>query len=250
MLQVQRKGMSGRITVQSITTLVGAFLVCWTCLNVQMAQAQQQPVLLQTTVAANGDRNLSRLETFDVTYPDGVVETREFKYSTPSNFATYAANTVNLWLVFHGGGGNTNTMNRYFDIIPDSAPTVLVFPEATLPPGGSTVWRGVVRPGDETLIDPYRDVNFIEQLVVSLLSANPQLHPGKVYASGFSSGANMAWMLLCYRSKMFQGFAMFSQQLGKAKRDGGCGNGRIQDPITSLWTIPTGYEALTGTRPD
>jgi hypothetical protein len=243
-----------RMTARVITSAACiVFLFYLAFLNTRFAHAQAPIVLAQTPVnLVNGERELSGLLNFGVTDATGVVtETREFKYTTPSNFATRAADTVNLWLVFHGGGGNTNTMNRYFDIIPDSAPTVLVFPEALpIGPGGSTKWRAVDSPGDETLTEPYRDIIFIEQLVTNLLSANPQLHEGKVYASGFSSGANMAWMLLCYRSKPFQAFSMFSQQLTKVKTDGGCGNGRIQDPVSLQWTMMTGYEVLTGARPD
>jgi predicted esterase len=254
MARQQGKNEHERITAQFITSSVCVVLIFyWACLSTQIAHAQAPIVLSQTSVnPTNGERLLSGLVNFDVKDANGVViETRRFKYTTPSNFATRAADTVNLWLVFHGGGGNTNTMNRYFDIIPDSAPTVLVFPEALpIGAGGSIKWRSVNIPGDETLADSYRDIIFIEQLVTDLLSANPQLHDGKVYASGFSSGGNMAWMLLCYRSKPFQGVSMFSQQLTKAKRDGGCGNGRIQDPVSLQWTIMTGYELLTGTRPD
>ena len=228
------------------------FLFLAACPQAAFAQAQPPIVLGQTTVDPAGGRVLSGLVNFDVTDPTtGVVveQDRELKYTTPANFATRAAGTVNLWLIFHGGGGNTDTMNRYFDVIPDSAPTVLVFPGAT-GTGGNTKWRGVNAPGDETLEEQFFDIIFVEQLVANLLSANPQLHPGKVYASGFSSGANETWMLLCYRSALFQGFAMFSQQLTTVKTDGGCGNGHLQDPATQQWTVQTGYELLTGAAPD
>ncbi len=236
---------------RAAATLAAAVLLGWVGPAERAAQAQQPPVVLgQTPVDAQGERVLSAQVNFAVPYPDAVLEGRRFKYSTPENYASYGAGTVNLWLVFHGGGGSTDTMNRYFDIIPASAPTVLVFPEALPGTGGSTVWRGVVLPGDGPLVEPYRDVVFVEQLRANLLGANPQLHPGRVYASGFSSGGNMTWMLLCYRSSLFRGFGMFSKQLGRPKRDEGCGNGRIQDAGSLAWSIPTGYELLTGNLPD
>jgi poly(3-hydroxybutyrate) depolymerase len=216
-----------------------------------LAQAQAPIVLTQTPVIA-GERDLSPPAMFEVIHPTtgAVLETRNFKYTTPSNFATRGAATVNLWVVFHGGGGNMSTMNRYFDIIPDSAPTAIIFPEATLSPNGDTQWRGVTVLNDVKDEDTFYDVAFIEQLVDNLLSANPQLHPNKVYASGFSSGANMTWTLLCYRSKPFRGCSMHSQPLGKAKRDSGCGDGRLQHPVSGLWTVKTGYEKLTGVQAD
>ena len=216
-----------------------------------VAQVQPPIVLTQTNITAHGERELPQATTpFDVTDPTGaILETRQFKYTTPSNFATRGIATVNLWVVFHGGGGNTNTMNRYFDIIPDSAPTVLIFPEA-VNLNGNTQWRGVQSSSDVWRKDTFYDIIFIDQLVNNLLVNNQQLHEGKVYATGFSSGANMTWMLLCYRSKPFQGFSMHSQQLTKAKRDGGCGDGRLLDPVSGQWTGKTGYEKLTGTQAD
>lgn len=209
--------------------------------------AAQAVVLNQTSIdAATGERLLSSLDTFDFTDRGGVVlETREFKYTTPVAYAGRAPGSVNLWLVFHGGGGSTNTMNRYFDVISETDPTVIVFPEAI---GG--VWRGIKTAGDEAQQDPFYDVVFVEQFIQNLLANNPQLNANRVYASGFSSGANMTWMLLCYRSQLFRGFALASMQLGQAKAAGGCGNGRLQDPITGAWDVQTGYEQFTGVQPD
>lgn len=209
--------------------------------------AAQALVLGQTsTDATTGERLLSPLKTFDFVDTTGaVVQTRQFKYTTPVDFALRGAQSVNLWFVFHGGGGNTNTMNRYFDVISATSPTVIVFPEAM----GST-WQGIRQAGDETLQGSFYDVIFIEQLVQHLLADNPQLHPRKVYASGFSSGANQTWMLLCFRSQLFRGFGLASQPLRQAKVNGGCGNGRLQDPITATWTVQTGYEQFTGRQPD
>lgn len=255
MIECKSMGRQARVPLRLLpVTICIVSLFYWAWWNTPSVQAQAQaPIVLTQTMTnpVNGGRELSGVMTFVVTDTTGLTETRQFKYTTPANFAAQGAASVNLWLVFHGGGGNTNTMNRYFDRIPASAPTVLVFPEALpIGPGGSTKWRGIERPGDETQADAFRDISFVEQLVVNLLNANPQLHPGKVYASGFSSGASMTWMLLCYRSQPFQGFAMFSQQLTKVKQEGGCGNGRIQDPLSAQWTIMTGYEQLTGRRPD
>src|SRR5688572_20387550 len=170
-------------------------------------------VLTRTGVDANGNRALSDVITFDHHHPDGVVETRSFRYSTPGNFASRADSSVNLWLVFHGKNGSTTTMhnNQSFNRIPHDAPTVLVYPQAlrvtylndlSSDPDETIMWRSPKVPGSGDDRDAFRDVTFIERLVTRLLVNNPQINANKVYASGFSSGGTMSWMLLCYRSSL------------------------------------------------
>jgi hypothetical protein len=211
--------------------------------------------LSQIGVYADGDRSLSAAITFDHHQPDGVVEARKFQYSTPVNYATRSNTSVNLWVVFHGGGGNSATMHQFFKKIPHDAPTVLVYPEAlrvtpfnviTTDPDESVIWRTVRTPGAGSDPNAYRDVAFVERLVARLLANNPQINPNNVYVSGFSSGGSMSWMLLCYRSSLFQGFGLLSHQLGYFRESEGCGNGELQ----GLSDNRTGYEKLTGIMPD
>ena len=211
--------------------------------------------LTGTGVDAAGLRALSSIVSFNHHQPDGVVETREFQYSTPGNFVNRADSSVNLWLVFHGGNGSSSTMHRFFKHIAHSAPTVLVYPEAlrvtpenvvTTDPDEDIVWRGLKTPGSGADVDAYRDITFVERLVGRLLINNPQLNGNKVYVSGFSSGGSMTWMLLCYRSSMFAGFGIYSRQLGPFRETEGCGDGELTGNTDSR----TGYERLTGFRPD
>lgn len=211
--------------------------------------------LLQTGGNA-GNRGISAVVTFDHHQPDGVVETREFQYSTPKNFKNRAHDSVNLWLVFHGKNGNSSSMHgKYFKVIPHDAPTVMVYPEAlrvtyqnqvTTDTDEQSMWRGHQTPGDGAEPNAFRDVTFVERLVGRLLINNPQLNGNKVYVSGFSSGASMTWMLLCYRSAMFAGFAVYSHELGLIRETEGCGDGEL----SGLTDNRTGYERLTGVEPD
>ena len=214
-------------------------------------------LLTGTGVNADGNRALSDVITFDHHQPDGVVETRKFRYSTPRNFAARADNSVNLWLVFHGKNGDTTTMHnsRSFNRIAHDAPTVLVYPEAlrvtylndvSSDPDDVIMWRSPKVPGSGDDPDAFRDVAFIERLVTRLLVNNPQINANKVYASGFSSGGTMTWMLLCYRSSLFAGFGIYSRQLGHVLEHEGCGDGQL--PGTG--DTRTGYERLTGSAPD
>ena len=227
-------------------------LVVLVCAAGLPAQASSHLTLAETGDAnTDGLRDLSGVVTFDLTDPvtGAYIEPREFQYTTPDNWATRGTGTVNLWFVFHGGGGHSDSMNRYFEEIPLTAPTVLVFPEATNGPNGTTRWRNVAFEADRTDPDAYLDVVFVEQLRAELLASNPQLSAVNVYASGFSSGGSMTWMLLCYRSSLFAGFGIYSKQLHVARRDGGCGDGHVPD-ATGAYTIDTGYEVLTGETPD
>ena len=212
-------------------------------------------VLSSTGVDSESHRLQSPVVSFDHHQPDGVVETREFQYSTPRNFANRAGNSVNLWLVFHGKDGSSSTMHRYFKHIPHTAPTVVVYPEAlrvttsnvvTTDLSETVMWRGLKTPGQGADPNAYRDIAFVERLIGRLLINNPQLNGNKVYVSGFSSGGSMVWTLLCYRSSLFAGFAIYSHQLGLMRETGGCGDGQL----SGSGDHRTGYELLTGGRPD
>jgi poly(3-hydroxybutyrate) depolymerase len=212
-------------------------------------------VLSNTGVDAENYRALSPVVSFNHHQPDGVLEAREFQYTTPSNFAKRADSSVNLWLVFHGGNGNSSTMHRYFKRIPHNAPTVVVYPEAlrvtynnvvTTDPEQIVMWRGLKIPGQGRDPNAYRDIAFVERLIGRLLVNNPQLNGNKVYVSGFSSGGAMVWTLMCFRSSLFAGFAVYSHQLGLTRETEGCGNGELSGPGDHR----TGYELLTGNRPD
>jgi len=52
-------------------------------------------------------------------------------------------------------------------------------------------WRQPRRPDQVSDRDAFRDVVFIEWLVSQLLENNPQLHPVRLYVTGFSSGAGL-----------------------------------------------------------
>ncbi|MDR4518342.1 MAG: hypothetical protein MRK00_13270 [Nitrosomonas sp.] len=215
------------------------------------------PFILKGTGADSATTKRDISEPVEVVHrqPDGQYETRRFRYSTPKNFKNRTHQSINLWFVFHGGGGNALTMHKFFDEVPHAAPTLIVYPEALqvnednildLSENSDTKWRMARLPGSASDPNAYRDIAFIEWMRSKLLKHNPQLSAAHVYATGFSSGAGMTWMLLCYRSALFQGFAMYSQQLGVERRDGGCGDGKLPHANDSR----TGYEKLTGTLPD
>lgn len=91
-------------------------------------------------------------------------------------------------------------MHKFFNEIPHTAPTLIVYPEALqvnednlLDSSGNsdTKWRMVRLPDSASDPNAYRDVAFIEWMRSKLLKHNPQLNSEHVYATGFSSGAGM-----------------------------------------------------------
>lgn len=204
-------------------------------------------------------RGLSEPVSMSHTHPDGVSETRQFLYSTPTDFLYSANRKVNLWLVLHGQGQQPDEIHEFFDKIPLSAPTVLVYPASLITDNYNVThatvdteqridqkWRQPRLPVQARDPNAFRDVVFIEHLLQKLLRRNPQLDPGRVYVTGFSSGAGMSWTMLCYRSELFRGFAMYSGALKAGRERGGCGDGQI----SSFADRRTGYEILTGRVPD
>ena len=204
-------------------------------------------------------RGLSEPVSMSHTHPDDVSETRQFLYSTPKDFLYSANRRVNLWFVLHGQGEPPDRMHEFFDEIPFSAPTVLVYPASLITDNFNAThnsvdegqgidhrWRQPRLPVQAHDPNAFRDVVFIEHLIQKLLRQNPQLDPRRVYVTGFSSGAGMSWTMLCYRSELFRGFAMYSGALKAGRERGGCGDGQI----ASFADRRTGYEILTGRVPD
>ncbi len=225
--------------------------------NPRPGQDPASPFVLKGTGlhSTTSKRDLSEAIAVTHSQPDGVTETRGFHYSTPKNFANRANKSVNLWFVFHGSGENSTRMHEFFEKIPHTSPTLLVYPQALrissdnvvdTSTDGKTKWRVVRQPNQAAEKNSFRDVVFVDWLATKLLEHNPQLKRKKVFASGFSSGAGLTWMLLCYRSAPFQGFAIYSQQLGSFRESGGCGDGQL----AQLGDTRTGYEKLTGMLPD
>lgn len=67
----------------------------------------------------------------------------------------------------------------------------------------------------------FTDVLFVEELHAMLLARFPKLNANRVYATGFSSGGGMTYMLACYRASLFRGFSVVAKTLGS---DSACGD--------------------------
>ena len=68
-----------------------------------------------------------------------------------------------------------------------------------------------------------------------LLARFPKLNANKVYATGFSSGGGMTYMLACYRASLFRGFSVVAKTLGGDSARGDYNNDGIIDLDPRVW---------------
>jgi polyhydroxybutyrate depolymerase len=137
---------------------------------------------------------------------------RTFVLAAPSTYA--AATAYPLVLVLHGDGGDGASMRGAAPFDDVSAQNAFV----AYPTGSNNGWDLY------TPMDRNADAQFIVALVASL-SPRFNVDPGRVFATGFSSGAFMVNQMACRRPGLFRGIA---PQSGGAPSE-------PQDPAASLW---------------
>ena len=104
---------------------------------------------------------------------------------------------------------------------------------STAPGSTRTYWNA-------SLPATFTDVLFVEELRAMLLARFPKLNAEKVYATGFSSGGGMTYMLACYRASLFRGFSVVAKTLGSDSARGDYDTGwghrrRSREPGRDLW---------------
>jgi poly(3-hydroxybutyrate) depolymerase len=183
------------------------------------------------------------------TIVDGFGHARSFYVHIPATYDAVdgVAQKVPLMFAFHGGGSQTREAmvtgkwEDYFDqdiafVIPLSGADPCENPGGN----GKSHWMqaGMAMrssPGDvncdpatevvngagqtrtywkASLPATFTDVLFVEELRAMLLARFPKLNADKVYATGFSSGGGMTYMLACYRASLFRGFSVVAKTLG------------------------------------
>ena len=99
---------------------------------------------------------------------------------------------------FHGGGGTATGQMYLADMRPiaDTANFILVYPQGLqLDNGGSTHWNSMLlSDSNKSTVD---DFGFIDALI-NELSLTYNIDPKRLYATGFSNGADIAFTLGCY----------------------------------------------------
>tara|TARA_Y100000996_G_scaffold355895_1_gene296593 strand:- start:952 stop:1866 length:915 start_codon:yes stop_codon:yes gene_type:complete len=122
--------------------------------------------------------------------------TREYILYVPE---IYSDNfPVPLLINFHGGGGTATGQMYVADMRPiaDTANFILVYPQGLeLDNGGSTHWNSMLfSDSNKSSVD---DFGFIDALIDDLLLTY-NIDSTRLYATGFSNGADMSFTLGCY----------------------------------------------------
>ena len=104
---------------------------------------------------------------------------------------------------------------------------VIIFPTGLLD-GGKHQWQHAKE--DRTFLT--RDVDFVKELV-SQLTALSWIDSSRFYATGFSSGAGMAWQLMVdpQTSQLFRGYGMVSQGMTVTKKQNAADNPQGPKPV-------------------
>lgn len=127
--------------------------------------------------------------------------TRQYIYYEPFDL------NENMPLVFvmHGYTGDANSMRNYTEMnqIADQYGFAVCYPRGTLDSGGNRFWNvGYAFHGSETV----NDVGFLTELAEYLQSTH-NLNPDYTFATGFSNGGEMCYMLACQAYNTFKAVA-------------------------------------------
>ena len=159
--------------------------------------------------------------------------TREYILYVPEIYSDNIS--VPLLINFHGGGGTATGQMYVADMRPiaDTANFILVYPQGLeLDNGGSTHWNSMlVSDSNKSSVD---DFGFIDALIGDLLLTY-NIDSTRLYATGFSNGADMSFTLGCYLQNKIAAVAPVSGLM-------------INNPNSNCsLSIPTGVMVVHGT---
>ncbi len=143
---------------------------------------------------------------------------RAFLLHIPTGYQSSRA--YPLLLSFHGTGSTAANMQRMtgFSTLADQAGFVVAYPQGVRGPYGATGWSSGGR-GHPTL----NDTLFVSDML-NTIQARLCINPRHIYASGFSNGGGMTWMLSCMLARRIAAFASVSGSYYPVK--GSCEPGR------------------------
>lgn len=121
---------------------------------------------------------------------------REYVLHVPDSYDSETP--VPLMISFHGGGGTATGQMYMADMRPiaDTANFILVYPQGLhLSDGGSTHWNSMLlSDSNKSSVD---DFGFIDALI-NHLSSTYNIDSTRLYATGFSNGADISFTLGCF----------------------------------------------------
>lgn len=135
--------------------------------------------------------------------------TRKYRVHVPRSYN--AESPAPLLMAFHGGGGDMDHQanDQYYGQVSksESAGFVAVFPNgfSKLPSGKFATWNAGACCGEarDRQVD---DVGFVRQ-IISRVSGQLTIDPKRIYATGMSNGAMMAYRLACEMPDTFAAIA-------------------------------------------
>ena len=114
-----------------------------------------------------------------------------------------------LILSFHGGSGDAFEYMQYTDMrsVADTAGFLIVYPQGSLDSEGFSHWNSMLYTEDsKSTVD---DIGFIQSLLNDI-EGNYNIDTNRIYASGFSNGADFSFSLGCYLNSKFAAIASVS----------------------------------------
>ena len=129
---------------------------------------------------------------------------REFLVRFPEDISGLAPVIID----FHGGGGSAvdQLFTSDFARLSDREEVVLVYPQANESTG--SVWN-TLRSTEGNKVAEVDDFGFIGSIIETLKS-NPAVDASKIYLSGYSNGAAMAYQIACHLNSDIAGFVVMS----------------------------------------
>ena len=130
-------------------------------------------------------------------------QSREYVIYIPDTYDS--TQSTPLVMNFHGGSGSATgqMLMTNMTAIADTVGFLIAFPQGTLSNGVSH-WNSMLfTEGNKSDID---DIGFIETLI-NTLEDNYNIDTSKIYATGFSNGADFSYSLACYLNDRFAAIA-------------------------------------------
>jgi polyhydroxybutyrate depolymerase len=144
--------------------------------------------------------------TFSILH-DGL--TRLYRMHVPEGYV--ATNPAALLLAFHGGGGDMNyqATDKYYGLIAksDATQTIVIFPNgySQFKSGRFATWNAGACCG-EARDQNVDDVGFVRKVIANA-STQLNIDRARIYATGMSNGAMMAYRLACEMPDTFSAIA-------------------------------------------
>ena len=176
---------------------VNSFILLCQCNSDESDQTMADKVYDKT---ASEDEDSNKLnENFtnidvDSIIHDGLI--REYILYVPESYSDSIK--IPLMLNFHGNGASAGSHMEYADMrnIADSNNFILVYPQGTIL-DGSSHWNNALV--TSTNKSNAKDFEFTNALI-NKLTANYNIDSSRIYACGFSNGADFTFALACYNS--------------------------------------------------